>query len=124
MKKKLILIVGAGVVCLGLWGAFRPVKPTKQNSRNLSAVVADVKETENKDVLLTFYGDRTVYYLNRGVEQGLDVKVLREQLLNNMVDITFVDHWTPLDPVRSLKPVASLTVKGKILYSGLQEANP
>lgn len=124
MKKKLIIIIGTGVVSIGLWGALRPVKPTKQNSRKLSAVVADVRETEKKGILLTFYGDRTTYSLSRGVEQGLEVKALKDQLLNNMVEITFIDEWTLLDPVSSLKNVASLKLKGKTLYPGLQIENP
>jgi hypothetical protein len=124
MKKKIIIIMGIGVVSLGLWGALRPVKPTKQNSRKLSAVVAEVKETEAKDVILTFYGDRTSYYLTRPADQELDATGLKQQLLNNMVDITFIDEWTPLDPVRSLKHVASLKLKGKTIYPELQLAIP
>src|SRR5688572_28431155 len=73
-----------------------PILP-EEECVSLKGTVTDVYEGGVKDVVLTLHGLKKFYYVNRGLERGLDVNTLKEQLINEEVIIKYPDHWTPLD---------------------------
>jgi len=70
-----------------------------------------------KDVAFRLEGDKTMYYINRGLEQGLDLKTLQDQLIGNNVIIRYPKHWTLLDPKNRIKHLSILEYNGKELYN-------
>lgn len=79
--------------------------------------VTKVFEGGVKDVAFRLEGDKTMYYINRGLEQGLVLEELQDMLIGNYVTIRYPKHWTLLDPNNRTKHLSILEYNGKELYN-------
>ena len=69
-----------------------PVKPEKDLLVKEGTVEA-IFEGGVKDVCFRLAGDDRVYYINRGLENGLDLFELQEHLIGTEVSIKYPDYW-------------------------------
>lgn len=55
---------------------------------------------ESKDVAIVLEGDPRVYYINRGLERGLSLDQLTQQIQGNQVTLHVIEMrlWSPLNP--------------------------
>ena len=72
-----------------------------------------------KDAVFNLEGDSRNYYINRGLENGLNLQDLRSNLLNQKVELKIVKHWTPLDWNQRLGTIAEIKSGDKIYFSRL-----
>lgn len=100
----------------------RPVNIPKDAKECLVAEgkVVSIYEGGIKDVSFRLEGDKTMYYINRGLEQGLDLEDLKEQLMGQNVTIRYPKHWTLLDPDNRVKHLCILEFEGKELYNEIE----
>ncbi|MBX2872049.1 MAG: hypothetical protein KTR30_08115, partial [Saprospiraceae bacterium] len=57
---------------------------------------------------------------NRGLEQGLDLQDLEDQLLNREIELKVIKRkWSLLDPSHRQAPVASIERGPAVYYSAL-----
>lgn len=119
--KKALYFIGAILLVLFLM-IFRPV-PIPSDEKELipiSGTVAHVFEGGENDAnfLLEEHSGK-MFYINRGLENGLDLENLKTNLLGKKVTLKYPDYWTPLDPRNANKHVCILEHKGQVLYSEL-----
>ena len=58
------------------------------------------------------------YYINRGLERGIDLNMFEQTLVGEQVKLTFVKtHWSPLDPVKTMRPIAEVEVASELLFT-------
>ena len=69
-----------------------PIKPEEELLIK-EGKVTSIFEGGVKDVCFRLEGDNNVYYINRGLENGLELNELRDQLMGNDVIIKYPDHW-------------------------------
>ena len=122
MKSKVILTLGGLFIGLCLT-IFRPVPtPTIDNTFIFSDEVENIWEGGINDIQFSFKYSNKTPYINRGLEQGLDIQELKKQLLGKKAHFKFIDHWTPLDFSNSSPPVAYIeTDDNNVLYDVIRD---
>ena len=121
----LLLFVGfCFVVLAGM--IFRPVSIPKDAADLLVAEgkVVTIFEGGTNDVAFRLQGDKTMYYINRGLEYGLNLEELQEKLTGNNVTIKYPKHWTLLDPKNRVKHLCILEYEGKELFNEINLVYP
>ena len=100
MKIKLILsVLTIGSLAFAVPG-MRPVhEPTEENMETVSAVVTGVRATGSYDIFFKVRDhEGENFYINRGVERGLDPEAIEAFVKGKGVDLTFVKHQSLFDP--------------------------
>jgi len=126
MKKEYIFIfLGFFLFALAAM-TLRPVTVPKDAKDCLVAKgkVIRVYEGGVKDVVFKLEGDKTTYYINRGLEQGLDLEELQQELVGNIVTIRYPIHWTILNPNNTSKHLSVLEYKGKEIFNEIDIVYP
>ena len=119
MRKRFWFLVCA---CLAFFAvailALRPVPiPEEKDCLSVTGTVTEVSEGGVKDVVIRLSGRKEYYYVNRGLERGLNLKALKEQLTGQEIVMKYPDYWTPLDPVRSSIHISKIEHRGRTLFT-------
>ena len=119
--KYVLTIFGLLVLVLAVL-IFRPV-PTVSASEALVArgVVTAIYEGGVHDIAFRLENDDTVYYINRGLEQGLELPQLERQLMGKEITISYPDYWTPLDWNDKIKHISRVEINGEVLFNELKQ---
>lgn len=56
--------------------------------------ITSIEEGSSHDVVFRLAGDDRIYYINRGLEQGLSLDALRSELLGRDVTLSYPEHWS------------------------------
>lgn len=97
---------------------FRPVPIiTEAEAARTSGKVIQIWEASDKDIFFRLSGDPKRYYINRGLERGLDLSQLEADLMGHEVEFLYPSHWTPLDPGQKTIHLAALRKDGAYLFS-------
>lgn len=73
-----------------------------------------------KDVVFVLDGHKENYYINRGLEQGLTIDDLKQQLKGKEVTIKYPNYWSILDPSKSIRHIAKVEFEGKTIFSEVE----
>jgi hypothetical protein len=121
MKLKFILISFSCLLVFFLLVGFSILpSPNPQNCVKVSAEVSKVFEGGGEnDIVIFLKDDPNYYYINRGLERGLELEQLKEQISNNTVTLIYIKHWSPLNPMNRTRHIAKLMSRETILYSEL-----
>lgn len=84
-------------------------------------IVTKIFEGGTKDVCFRLLGEESVFYINRGLEQGLHLDTLKEQLIGQKVTIKYPEYWTPLDPKKSTIHLSKLEYADYTIFSELSD---
>ena len=113
------ILFGIGVCVLFLLiKIFTPVPtPTDKNTFSVSDKVVNVFEGPGYDVVFKLESDNKYAYINRGLQQGLNIDELNQKLKGKETHFKFIKHWTPLDWNKTTESIASIeTPEGEILF--------
>lgn len=112
-------IILTGVIFIGLGIlAFRPVPiPNEKDCLVLKGTVSEVYEAGTKDVIFKLDGFDKEFYVNRGLEKGMDLKKLRADLVNKEIVIKYPKYWTPLNPTNSIRHVSKIEFDGRTIFT-------
>lgn len=98
----------------------RPVPtPAESACEVTTGTVWNIYETGVKDVTFQLKGDHRRYYINRGLEQGLDLQQLRAELIGQEVELKYPSYWTPLDPKGRIRHLAKVSHGDRVIFSEL-----
>jgi hypothetical protein len=102
------------MITLGL--VFRPL-PTSSAENTLisTGTIEQVVETGNS-VVFKLKDDDRFYYVDEELGKGLSSSELRQELSGKSVQIHYVKHWTPIDPLRVMH-VTKVDLNKMTLYS-------
>lgn len=116
MKKSVYFIVITIVVLIVL--ALIPVDTSKENSILVVGKVKNVSESGVKDLVIELENSKTLYYINRGFENGFEIKKSKNELLGENVVLYFAKNWTPFAPFGTTsKHITQLSLNDKVIYS-------
>ncbi len=108
MKKKTILFLTVFFFLL----AFAVLRPVP--------IVSKIFEGGVKDVAFRLENNDRIYYINRGLEAGLELEDLRARIVGKEVVFKYPDYWTPLDWNGKTKHVSKVEVDGEIVFNELK----
>lgn len=96
----------------------RVPKPTLENTNVTSGRVVKVHYGGVNDVVIRLPNDERFYYINRGLERGLDLDRFAQQLEGKNVNLYVIErNWTPLDPSHNLAPVGRVSLAQNVLFT-------
>ena len=115
-----ILLLFLGITLLL---ALRPVpKANMNNCIKISGNVIRVDEGGGQsDIIIDIQGDDSYYYINRGLEMGINLKEMQIALINESAELFYIKHWTPLDPGNKSRHVARVACKGEVFYNEMSK---
>lgn len=98
--------------------AMRPVPAEAvHNVSTISGKIVKVsKDGDFGDVRIKLKNDDRTYYLNRATDNGITLKMLKNNLLYRQVILDLGEKWSPLDPVAKRISVDRLSVSGQIYW--------
>lgn len=118
MKTKKIVVASIFfflMITLGL--IFRPLPSSSAGNTLVSTgTIEEVVETGEKDILFKLKDDDRFYYIDEELEKGISFPELRQELSGKSVQIHYVKHWTPIDPLRVMY-VTKVDLNKMTLYS-------
>jgi hypothetical protein len=122
--RRTLAIIGIGLLLILLALGFLMVNAvptiTEENTETLIGVVKRVYEPCCQDVVVEVAGENRVFYINRGMEEGIDPAAWNGQLKGKEVTLVFVPHnWNPLDPSGRMTTIAEIRQGDETLFSRL-----
>ena len=118
MKKRYLILVVVGIFLTMGAGIFRPVpKPPEDELLITEGKIEKIFEGGIKDIVFQLEGSERQFYINRGIDQGLDIKSMRNELIGKEVTIKYPDYWTILDPNKKIRHISKIEVEGDIIFS-------
>ena len=120
MKKKItFLIVFLFAVSFVL--IFRPVPIVKEEKALVVAgIIEKMKITEGNDFVFKLKDNPVRYYINRGVEAGLDYPTFEKELLYQQAVFQYPKYWTPLDWNNAIRHISKVEHQGKVYFNELK----
>ena len=70
------------------------VNTSKNNSNEVTGVVDDLYEGGVKDLVFKLKDDSKIYYINRALENGFNLKDIKSDLLGKEVTIWYANSWS------------------------------
>lgn len=80
----------------------------------VAGVVTEMYEAGDKDVVIKLREQKNTFYVNRGLQQGLDIQKLKEDLLNKQILIKYSKHFT------GAGHISKLEAAGRVVYKELR----
>jgi hypothetical protein len=118
MNKRHLLFVVVGIFLTMGAGIFRPVPKVPENDLLVTeGTVSNIFEAGVRDIVFELEGTDRSYYINRGIDQGIDIKSLKSKLIGKDVIIKYPEYWTILDPKEKTRHITKLEAAGEVIFT-------
>ncbi|GAA0733082.1 hypothetical protein GCM10009430_46900 [Aquimarina litoralis] len=84
-------------------------------------IVSNVYEGGTKDIVFKLENNSDVFYINRGLERGLKISLLKKKLIGKEVIFKYPKHWTPLDWDNSSKHISKVETNSEVIFNELKK---
>ncbi|SKB31404.1 hypothetical protein [Daejeonella lutea] len=107
-----LIIMGIGLL------TFRPVPILPENALVVfKGKVVEIYEGGVNDVNFKIEGRDELFYINRGLEKGLNLQELKAQLINQKITVKYPDHWTLLNFNKRNIHISKIEYLGETLFT-------
>lgn len=122
MLKK--LFIGLGILFfVAAVLIFRPVPIVSEDTAIVeTGIVSDIYEGGENDVVFRLENQKRRYYINRGLENGLELADLQERLIGREITLKYPDYWTPLDWNDEIKHLSKVETEAEVIFNELKPA--
>ena len=124
MKKivKIILISFSLIILIIAVLIFRPVPIVSENQTiSESGIVTEIYSNKGNDIIFILENTKRRFYINRGLESGLELSNLKEKLIGNTIIVKYPKYWTPLDWNNSVRPISKVEFDDEIVFNELKK---
>lgn len=120
---KLGAVLGAAILVLTVMALTPVPRPTPDRCYSVTGRVSSVTSPGGLDVSIWVEGDDHRYYINRGVERGIDVAAWHQRLQGKQVQLKVIRrNWSPLDADHDLAPVAEVTDPEGVVFTVMEKS--
>lgn len=120
MIKKVSIVLGIFIL-ITLALIFKPVPiVAEEYAIETKGIVTDVYEAGRFDVVFKLKNTKQRYYINRGLENGLELKNLQGKLIGKEVTIKYPKYWTPLDWNNTVRHLSKLEFENEVIFNELK----
>ena len=71
----------------------QPVDTSQENCLQVTGIIEAVTESTSYDVTFKLKDDPTIYYVNRELERGLELKDLQQTLIGQNISLWYAQSW-------------------------------
>jgi hypothetical protein len=117
MKKAIFIFIVCSVVAFFIILS-TAIDTSKENSIEVSGTVKSVYEGGVKDVVFQLENHKTVYYINRGFENGFALAKTKKNFEGKKIILFYAKSWTPLAPLgTNCKHITRVVVNDSVIYN-------
>jgi hypothetical protein len=117
MKRLTFIFLGIALVVF-LAYSFKPVTTVDSDDCVLiSGKIVSVEEGTSNDIQIRLENDSHYYYINRGIEKGLNLAQLSSKVLNKTVTLYCPNRWTLVSPDGIVPHISRMEKGTTIVYS-------
>lgn len=118
MKSKFFIGLSFFLLCAIALVIARPVPIVSEDKAIIQeGIVSDIYEGGVKDIVFKLENNNDIFYINRGLERGLEITSLKEELIGKEVIFKYPKHWTPLDWDNSSKHISKVETKNEVIFN-------
>ena len=124
MKKtaKYILIAFSSTLFIIAILIFRPVPiVSERNTIVEKDVVSEIYSNPGHDIIFIMKNKQRKFYINRGLENGLELNLLKSKLIGNTIVVKYPKYWTPLDWNNSIRHISKVEFNDQIIFNELKK---
>ena len=124
MKKiaKYILIVFSLSILIVSILIFRPVPIVSENNAiTEKGIVSEIYSNQGNDIIFVLENIDRRFYINRGLENGLELNSLKAKLIGNHIVVKYPKYWTPLDWNNSVIHISKVEFNNEIVFNELKK---
>ena len=124
MKKiaKIVLVSFSLLIFIMAVLIFRPVPIVSENKAiSESGIVKEIYSNKGNDVIFVMENTERRFYINRGLENGLELNNLKEKLIGNEIVMKYPKYWTPLDWNNSVIHISKVEFNDEIVFNELKK---
>ena len=124
MKKiaKIILISFSLIILIIAVLIFRPVPIVSEDKTiSESGIITEIYSNKGNDVIFVMENTQRRFYINRGLENGLELNNLKEKLIGNQIVVKYPKYWTPLDWNNSVRHISKVEFNDEIVFNELKK---
>ena len=108
-----VILIAAAFLAFGVL-ILRPVPiPDEKDCMVVKGKVIEISEGGVHDVVFRLEGHDQTFYVNRGLERGLELSKLRTELISREITIKYPRYWTPLG--NSSKHISKIEANDRIV---------
>jgi len=126
MKKiiKITLVSFSLIVLIIAVLIFRPAPiVTEKNTISESGIVKEIYANKGNDIIFILENVERRFYINKGLENGLELTDLKKRLIGNLIVVKYPKYWTPLDWNDKIKHISKVEFNHEILFNELKESS-
>ena len=117
MRRITFIFLGIALVVF-LAYSFKPVTTVDSDDCVLiSGKIVSIEEGPSNDIQIRLENDSHDYYLNRGLEKGLNLAQLSSKVLNKTVTLYCPHRWTLVSPDGIVPHISRMEKGTTIVYS-------
>ena len=121
LSGKFEILIFLGLIITGLFFIFNPISVTRDNSIVFNTMVYKVSEGSENNVILRLENGSGTYYINHGLQKGLNLDTVQKQLVNQQVTVLYLksSFVSGFSPVASTKYITEVRLGEKVIYTEL-----
>lgn len=101
---------------------FRPVPiVSEKDAVTERGIVSEIYSNAGNDIIFLMENNERKFYINRGLENGLELNSLKEKLIGNTIVVKYPKYWTPLDWNNSIRHISKVEFSDEILFNELKQ---
>lgn len=125
MRKTVLGVTISIVLLLGAVLTLRPVPMVYENEAiSITGIVGEVTSGGTNDLVLKLKGNGSMFYVNRGLERGLNLAAIKSKVTNKQVELKYPDHLSILDPRGSTIHISKIQMGEEVLFDELKAGSP
>ncbi|MGO3182304.1 MAG: hypothetical protein ACTIJ9_05670 [Aequorivita sp.] len=115
--KSLLIALGLIVLITAVL-VLRPV-PIVSEGKAITekGIVLDIYDGGGSDIVFRLEDNERKFYINRGLQAGLELNSLRERLIGNQIVLKYPKYWTPLDWNNKIKHISKVEFNNEIVFN-------
>lgn len=124
MKKiaKIVLVSFSLLIFIIAVLIFCPVPIVSENKAiSESGIVKEIYSNKGNDVIFVMENTERRFYINRGLENGLELNNLKEKLIGNAIVVKYPKYWTPLNWNNSVRHISKVEFNDEIVFNELKK---
>lgn len=121
LSGKPAIIVFTVLIIALLFLVFRPIPVSRENSIAINTTIDKVSEGSEDNIILKLNNASGIFYINHGLQKGLDLDTLQKELQNREVSVLYLksNFFSGFSPVKGTKYITELKLGDKVIYSEL-----
>ncbi|HQS51223.1 MAG: hypothetical protein B7X86_14490 [Sphingobacteriales bacterium 17-39-43] len=121
LSGKPAIIVFTVLIIALLFLVFRPIPVSRDNSIVINTTIDKVSQGSEDNIILKLNNASGIFYINHGLQKGLDLDTLQKELQNREVSVLYLksNFFSGFSPVKGTKYITELKLGDKVIYSEL-----